>query len=422
MIGWANQCGMARGLFHQQQLIGTALCWHWGDGHANLGLMIIDPAWQKQGLGRRLLTHLLDAHAARTLSLMATEAGLPLYAQLGFEPLGRNTQYQGIFQAHAGDRPLASPPAPARNQPTWPSEATLRFQSNTPRPATLADLDALIALDTRWRGLDRGWLLRELLQPRLPPSPPPSSADLATSPPIHTQATSHPAADPAAGWQGTPFTPPPANACAQSCSEACAVLTGPDGPIRAYGVRRRFGRGWLIGPLLAPHADDAITLLDWLCTPLAGAFVRIDLGWQPPPQTKNTLNTTDTTDTEPHRLTRPESGPPRPPADANALLPTSAQAVHAPQMAHMAQAGQAGKTGHTPLHHWLITHGLSVVDQPLAMQRPPRQGPTSYSPDIGAGNTSPSSPDAPPRPPTSPLTPAFPSAPVIQALISQATG
>lgn len=102
-IRWANTHGLACGLFHRQQLIGTALCWHWSDTHANLGLMIIAREWQGQGLGHRLLGHMLQAHAGRTVSLMATEAGLPLYRQLGFRPLGRSTQYQGIIQSTAAE-------------------------------------------------------------------------------------------------------------------------------------------------------------------------------------------------------------------------------------------------------------------------------------------------------------------------------
>lgn len=367
MINWANQHGMTRGLFHQQQLIGTALCWHWGNNHANLGLMIIHPQWQKQGLGLRLLKHMLDAHAGLTFSLMATDAGLPLYTQLGFKPLGRNTQYQGVFQATEGTPPFSATEtrqisSPSGHAPKRPTLATPLFKPSTPRLACSAELDALIALDTRWRGLDRGWLLRELLLPLLLPSP---SADIAEGSAIHEHdkpSSERPSSDATAHTSGQEHDPshqPPANTCTEArtppCAEACAVLSGPDGQLRAYGVRRHFGRGWLIGPLLAPDPADAIALLDWLCAPLAGAFVRLDLGWQPLPQVSQ-----------------------------------------------------------NPLHHWLIAHGLSIVDQPLAMRRPAHRGPAAHGAGTGISATETN--------PSGPALPGFPAAPALATLISQATG
>ncbi|MDO5103141.1 MAG: GNAT family N-acetyltransferase [Lautropia sp.] len=342
MIAWANQHGMACGLFHQQQLIGTALCWYWGQTHANLGLMIVDPAWQKRGLGRRLLTHLLDALPQRSISLMATEAGLPLYQQLGFEALGRNTQYQGLFQGQDDDvAGLASP-----------------------RLATPSDLDAIIALDTRLRGLDRTWLLRELL------SRPLDTAPVQSGLPDEVHHLPHLADKPSAPQEGF-STPPPDNAC----TEACAVLGGPAGTTQAYGVRRRFGRGWLIGPLLAPTEADAIALLSCLCAPLTGTFVRIDLGWQAPA-----------------RQIAPQ------------ILPLNAPDFNTPPAQPAPVAPPSATTEATALGAWLQAHGLHIVDRPLAMQRPGTQA-------MPAPHTS-----------TAPQFPGFPPAPAVLTLLSQATG
>lgn len=314
-IRWANAHGLACGLFHRQQLIGTALCWHWGDTHANLGLMIIAREWQGQGLGHRLLGHMLQAHAGRTVSLMATEAGLPLYRQLGFRPLGRSTQYQGIIQSAAAET----------EAPTSPGI----------RRATPSDVDALCALDTRLRGQDRSWLLRDLI--------------------IEIGETHQPTGTP-------PLAPLPSASLPPAC---CALLSAADGTIRGYGVRRHFGRGWLIGPLAAPTGTDAIALLRWLCAPLHGGFVRVDLGWRP--ATTMALPAADTS-------------APTPPAcagqDQSTLPDTSS------------------------VDAWLRAHGLEVVDQPLAMMRP-----------AGGADTG-----SPGQPTTWPATPA------VVALGSQATG
>ena len=50
------------------------------------------PAWRRRGLARSLVEHVLAdaAHrGARTASLQSTPMGQPLYASLGFEPVGR---------------------------------------------------------------------------------------------------------------------------------------------------------------------------------------------------------------------------------------------------------------------------------------------------------------------------------------------
>ena len=59
-----------------------------------------------------------------------------------------------------------------------------------------------------------------------------------------------------------------------ACRESGVVLAGPGDPPSGYGVRRRFGRGQLIGPLIAANEADAAALLDSLAEP---GFVRVDV-------------------------------------------------------------------------------------------------------------------------------------------------
>lgn len=46
--------------------------------------------------------------------------------------------------------------------------------------------------------------------------------------------------------------------------------------ITSFAALRRFGRGWVIGPLQAPDPDEAKALIRCLAAPLRGMFIRID--------------------------------------------------------------------------------------------------------------------------------------------------
>lgn len=57
---------------------------------AGISLMATPPEHQRKGMGRALLTHLIDDYRRRGVErfhLGATDAGRPLYASLGFEPI-----------------------------------------------------------------------------------------------------------------------------------------------------------------------------------------------------------------------------------------------------------------------------------------------------------------------------------------------
>jgi predicted N-acetyltransferase YhbS len=43
-----------------------------------------------------------------------------------------------------------------------------------------------------------------------------------------------------------------------------------------FALRRRFGYGSVIGPVVAPELADAVILIDALCQPCSGQFVRVD--------------------------------------------------------------------------------------------------------------------------------------------------
>ena len=80
--------------------------------------MIVAPACQGLGIGRRLMTTLLDGLDGCNVLLYATAAGRPLYERLGFVPSGELRQHQGI----AVQGPLVALPPGWRLRPPGQSE------------------------------------------------------------------------------------------------------------------------------------------------------------------------------------------------------------------------------------------------------------------------------------------------------------
>ena len=116
-----------------------------GVGTANgtvgwVGTIWVDPRHRGEGLGRALTQAVLDdleAAGCRTLVLVATEQGLPLYERMGFE---LQTRYR-ILEAPGLD-PAASAPDPAV------------------RAFEPADLGAILSLDHAATGEGRGHAIR----------------------------------------------------------------------------------------------------------------------------------------------------------------------------------------------------------------------------------------------------------------------
>lgn len=87
--------------------IGTALWWAYGEEFGAAGLIVVDPQQQGKGIGRRLMSTVLNDAGPRALQLVATQAGLKLYRQCGFRERGGIAQHQGVPRAVA---PVAPPP------------------------------------------------------------------------------------------------------------------------------------------------------------------------------------------------------------------------------------------------------------------------------------------------------------------------
>ena len=121
-------------------LAGVVVLGRYSPALASVGMMLVGTRYGRQGLGRRLMTHLLDQAGDATVFLTATRYGRPLYEKLGFRITGRSATFLGRLPA--GDAATDGP------DPT--------------RPAGEDDLPSLLRVDRPAFGADREYLLRRL--------------------------------------------------------------------------------------------------------------------------------------------------------------------------------------------------------------------------------------------------------------------
>ena len=285
-ITWAKAHGAPLAVRVDGQLIGCGLAWQWGHDQGSIGMVIVDNAWQRRGIGKRLFKGLLQALDGRDVMLQATAQGRPLYELLGFTAIGHARQFHGHWQPPAEAGPTVSLATDERTRLLQPQ-----------------DLPALLAYDQRERGLTRPALLQALL-------------------------------------------------AQMDADERCAVSVDEQGHLCGYGILRRFGRGWVVGPLLADGADRAVALVKRLTQERTGDFIRIDLA-----------------------------------AHTRAFPDSQAQA----QAGHDRPSTQGDDHDADILAHWLQAHGLALVDQPTTMIRLAASRSDTGAP---AGNGSQSAPQA----------------------------
>lgn len=183
-------------------VIGTALAWPYGGDLATIGLVTVAPAHQKRGLGRAMMHRLLPPLGDRRLMLHATKAGMPLYRELGFRPVGAIRQCEGT-SFRSG--PIMLPP------------------DERLRPMVRSDLGRLVMLDEEAFGAPRGALVAALL------------------------------------------------------SEARGVVLDRAGQPAGFAMLRRFGRGHVIGPVVAPDMRTAQALIGHWLGSQQGMLLRLDV-------------------------------------------------------------------------------------------------------------------------------------------------
>lgn len=79
-------------------LLGLAVWWPMEPNAGRVGLVIVSPHAQGRGIGRSLMNRVLQDTRSRSLKLLATKEGQPLYETLGFKSVGRSQRHQGFFQ------------------------------------------------------------------------------------------------------------------------------------------------------------------------------------------------------------------------------------------------------------------------------------------------------------------------------------
>ncbi|MCB2408707.1 GNAT family N-acetyltransferase [Hymenobacter sp. BT178] len=136
------QVGQVYGLDDLEgELAATTVLTSYGSALAVIGMVLVAARYNRQGLGRRLMQHALDAAGGVPVALYATEAGRPLYEKLGFRTLRTTTTHV----RHCSTQLVAA-------------------RANLVRPATPADSAAILHLDAQVTGTNRQVVLHHLFQ------------------------------------------------------------------------------------------------------------------------------------------------------------------------------------------------------------------------------------------------------------------
>jgi GNAT superfamily N-acetyltransferase len=204
MEDWQFFLEFGQGLVAERDgaVVGTAMCWLFGERAGTLGMVIVSPAAQGLGIGRQLMTGVMDILGDRTIMLHATPEGMPLYESLGFKPVGDVLQHQGT----AFSVPLSD---------LLPDERV--------RPMGQRDREIIPDLDARATGMDRRRLIDTMDK------------------------------------------------------NALGVMLTRNHEVAGFALFRKFGRGYVVGPTVAPDIGGAKALIShWLGTN-AGMFCRVDV-------------------------------------------------------------------------------------------------------------------------------------------------
>lgn len=118
-------------------LAGSVVLARYGPDLASVGMMLVAARYGRRGVGRALMEHLLAEAGNATVTLFATDQGKPLYEKLGFRTIRRNVAFVGTLRPEP-DGSAAS------------------------RPATDADMAAILDVDKAAFGADRSHLLLRL--------------------------------------------------------------------------------------------------------------------------------------------------------------------------------------------------------------------------------------------------------------------
>lgn len=120
-------------------LAGCVVLTRYGDNLAAVGMMLVATRYGRQGVGTRLMRHVLDQVAGSAVELTATRFGRPVYERIGFREIGDLSVHSGRLES-ISEQPAAGV-----------------------RMATSDDRAAILALDAKALGADRSTALAALL-------------------------------------------------------------------------------------------------------------------------------------------------------------------------------------------------------------------------------------------------------------------
>lgn len=99
---WKFVHGLGEGIVAEDEtgVIGTVMCWLYGQDYASVGMVIVAPERQNAGIGRALMTRIMRETGDRNVLLHAVARHHAFCESLGFAPIGRVHQHQGsVFRA-----------------------------------------------------------------------------------------------------------------------------------------------------------------------------------------------------------------------------------------------------------------------------------------------------------------------------------
>jgi predicted N-acetyltransferase YhbS len=167
------------------RVVGTTAVAIYGLRVAWIGMVLVEIAHRRQGIGRALLNHAiayLDGLGVQTIALDSTPEGQPLYASLGFADAFELSRWRGPIPARTPGPALASLDGSLATVPCEPLRAAPGARTLSAQPGQFdasgtgdagdavqvrccqrADLPTLAVYDARLFGTDRSHILGALL-------------------------------------------------------------------------------------------------------------------------------------------------------------------------------------------------------------------------------------------------------------------
>lgn len=121
-------------------LVASCVVTSYGPELSAVGVLLVAGRYARQGIGRQLMRHVIDATGDTPLSLFSTEQGKGLYEELGFVHAGPAARMRGAFRPGSVE-----------------TDGTV-----STRPATASDLPAILRLDAEVFGADRTHMITRL--------------------------------------------------------------------------------------------------------------------------------------------------------------------------------------------------------------------------------------------------------------------